>query len=48
MHAPWLQAVFGSTDLAPGEWLRMVLAGAAVFAVAEGEKLLLRSRAGAA
>ncbi len=48
VHAPWLQAVFGSTGLAPGEWLRVVLAGAAVFAVAEGEKLLLRSRAGAA
>ena len=42
VHAPWLQAVFGSTDLSPAEWLRVLLAGAAVFAVAELEKWVLR------
>ena len=36
-----LQAVFGSTALSAGEWLRVLLAGALVFAVAELEKLLL-------
>ncbi len=35
-----LQAVFGSTALSAGEWLRVLLAGALVFAVAELEKLL--------
>ena len=42
VHAPWLQAVFGSTDLSAGEWLRVLLAGAAVFAAAELEKWVLR------
>ncbi|WP_367065740.1 cation-transporting P-type ATPase [Oryzisolibacter sp. LB2S] len=42
VHAPWLQAVFGSTDLAPDEWLRVLLAGALVFVVAELEKWVLR------
>ncbi|WP_406625129.1 cation-transporting P-type ATPase [Acidovorax sp. SDU_ACID1] len=42
VHAPWLQAVFGSTDLSPGEWLRVLLAGAGVFAAAELEKWALR------
>ena len=42
VHLPWLQGVFGSTDLSPGEWLRVVLAGACVFAVAEAEKALQR------
>ena len=42
VHAPWLQRVFGSTDLSAAEWLQVVLAGAAVFLVAETEKWVLR------
>lgn len=42
VHLPWLQAVFGSTDLGALEWLRVVLAGAAVFMAAEAEKWVLR------
>ncbi|MBS0466605.1 MAG: cation-transporting P-type ATPase [Proteobacteria bacterium] len=42
VHTPWLQAVFGSTDLALDEWLRVLLAGALVFALAELEKWVLR------
>lgn len=42
VHAPWLQAVFGSTDLSPGEWLRVLLSGAVVFAAAELEKWAMR------
>jgi len=41
-HAGPLQAVFGSTDLSPEEWLRAVSAGVFVFAVAELEKAVLR------
>ncbi len=48
VHLPWLQAVFGSTDLSAAEWARVVLAGAAVFAVSELEKTVQRRRAGAA
>ena len=46
VHAPWLQTVFGSTDLTATEWLRVVLAGAAVFAVSEVEKVVQRRRLG--
>ncbi|CAG0938167.1 partial H+-transporting ATPase, partial [Gallionellaceae bacterium] len=42
VHAAPLQAVFGSTGLAPGEWLKVVFAGMLVFAIAELEKALLR------
>jgi len=45
VHAPWLQAVFGSVDLSSGEWSRVLLAGALVFAVSEVEKLVLRHTA---
>ncbi len=38
VHAAWLQQVFGSTDLTLAEWGRVLLAGAAVFVVAEVEK----------
>jgi magnesium-transporting ATPase (P-type) len=38
-----LQQVFGSTDLAAGEWLRVVLAGALVFTFAEFEKVVMRN-----
>jgi magnesium-transporting ATPase (P-type) len=38
-----LQQVFGSTDLAAGEWLRVVLAGALVFTFAELEKAIMRN-----
>jgi magnesium-transporting ATPase (P-type) len=37
-----LQAVFGSTDLAAGEWLKIVAAGLMVFCVAELEKWVIR------
>ncbi|MDG9927552.1 MULTISPECIES: cation-transporting P-type ATPase [unclassified Pseudomonas] len=37
-----LQAVFGSTDLAAGEWLKIVAAGLMVFCVAELEKWIIR------
>ncbi|MGD9774067.1 cation-transporting P-type ATPase [Diaphorobacter sp.] len=47
VHAPWLQAVFGSTDLSLDEWSRVVLAGLAVFLLAELEKLVLRLWRGA-
>ncbi|MFA7096449.1 MAG: cation-transporting P-type ATPase [Gammaproteobacteria bacterium] len=39
---PALQAVFKSTPLSGWEWLRVVLAGALVFSVAELEKLAIR------
>lgn len=42
-HTAALQAVFGSTDLSPGEWLRVVLAGVLVFSVAEVEKAVMRA-----
>jgi magnesium-transporting ATPase (P-type) len=38
-----LQLVFGSTDLAAGEWMRVVLAGALVFTFAELEKVVMRN-----
>src|SRR5690606_17072425 len=37
-----LQSVFGSTALAPGEWLKIVAAGLLVFVIAELEKLVIR------
>jgi len=42
-HAGPLQAVFGSTHLSPGEWLRVVLAGVFVFTIAEIEKVIIRA-----
>ncbi|HRM67776.1 MAG TPA: cation transporting ATPase C-terminal domain-containing protein, partial [Comamonas denitrificans] len=48
VYTPWLQAVFGSTDLSAAEWLRVVLAGASVFAIAELEKAIQRWRMGRA
>lgn len=41
-YAPPLQALFGSTALGPGEWMRVLLAGLLLFAVAELEKWLIR------
>jgi len=41
VHALPLQAVFGSTDLAPGEWLKVFFAGMLVFVLAEAEKVLI-------
>jgi magnesium-transporting ATPase (P-type)/nucleotide-binding universal stress UspA family protein len=41
-HAGPLQALFGSADLSPDEWLKVTLAGAFVFAVAEIEKAVIR------
>ena len=46
VYTPWLQAVFGSTNLSAAEWLRVVLAGASVFAIAELEKAIQRWRIG--
>ena len=48
VYTPWLQAVFGSTNLSAAEWLRVVLAGACVFAIAELEKAIQRWRLGRA
>jgi magnesium-transporting ATPase (P-type) len=42
VYAGPLQAIFGSTPLSPGEWLRVLLVGALVFAVAEAEKAAMR------
>lgn len=41
-HAEPMQALFGSTDLSLGEWLKVTLAGAFVFTIAELEKAVLR------
>ncbi|MFA5678702.1 MAG: cation-transporting P-type ATPase [Pseudomonas sp.] len=41
-HAPLMQAVFGSTDLALDEWLKVIGAGLMVFIVAEIEKCIMR------
>lgn len=41
-YAPPLQQVFGATALAADEWLRVLLAGLLLFAVAELEKALIR------
>lgn len=38
VHAAPMQAIFGSTSLAPDEWLKVLLAGLLVFVVAELEK----------
>ncbi|MCY1303206.1 putative cation-transporting ATPase F [compost metagenome] len=40
-YAPPLQRLFGSAGLAPGEWLRVLAAGALLFAVAELEKWVI-------
>ncbi len=42
-HAAPMQAVFGSTDLDAAQWGRVVAAGAAVFVIAELEKLIVRN-----
>jgi magnesium-transporting ATPase (P-type)/nucleotide-binding universal stress UspA family protein len=41
-HTRPLQVLFGSTDLSPEEWLKVTLAGAFVFSVAEIEKAVIR------
>jgi len=41
-HTEPMQALFGSTDLSPDEWLKVTLAGAFVFTVAELEKTVIR------
>jgi calcium-translocating P-type ATPase len=46
VHFGPLQQVFGSTDLDAGEWLRVWLAGAVVFTIAELEKSVLRAAMG--
>ncbi len=42
VHAPSLRAVFATTALQPGQWASVVLAGVALFVVAEAEKLVVR------
>ncbi|WP_026296007.1 cation-transporting P-type ATPase [Aromatoleum toluclasticum] len=42
-HAPFMHGIFDSTDLTPQEWSKVVAAGLLVFAVAELEKLVIRS-----
>lgn len=46
MYSPPLQAVFGSAPLAPGDLLKVMLAGLFVFTVAELEKAILRAACG--
>ncbi len=41
-HTPFMQAVFGSTDLSPTEWGKVLAAGLLVFSVAELEKFIMR------
>ncbi|SPC19407.1 putative cation-transporting ATPase F [Cupriavidus oxalaticus] len=41
-HAPAMQRIFGSTDLSPDEWGRVLAAGLLVFCVAEMEKAIIR------
>ncbi|MED5608819.1 HAD-IC family P-type ATPase [Pseudomonas sp. JH-2] len=41
-YAPWMQELFGSTDLSPAEWLRVLGAGLLVFIGAELEKWVIR------
>ena len=41
-YAAPMQAIFGSTGLAGGDWLKVLLAGALVFGLAELEKWAIR------
>ena len=42
-YLPLMHAIFGSTGLQPGEWLKVIGAGALVFVTAELEKWVIRS-----
>ncbi len=44
-HLPVMQGIFGSTDLSPAEWLKVLGAGLMVFCVAELEKYVIRRSA---
>ena len=39
-YAPWANALFGTAPIGPGDWLRIMAFGAAVFVVVELEKLV--------
>jgi magnesium-transporting ATPase (P-type) len=41
-HVPVLQRIFGSTDLDPAQWSKVVAAGVLVFLIAETEKWVMR------
>ena len=41
-HLPVMQEIFGSTDLLPTEWLKVLGAGLLVFLIAELEKVIIR------
>jgi len=41
-HVPFMQAIFGSTDLSALEWLKVLGAGMLVFTIAELEKTVIR------
>ena len=41
-YAPFMQGIFGSTDLSAGDWLKVLGAGLLVFVVAELEKWVIR------
>lgn len=41
-HVPFMQAIFGSTDLSALEWLKVLGAGMLVFTIAELEKTAIR------
>jgi magnesium-transporting ATPase (P-type) len=42
VHLPVMQGIFGSTDLGPVEWLKVIGAGSFVFVAAELEKFVIR------
>ncbi|WP_142103764.1 cation transporting ATPase C-terminal domain-containing protein [Pseudonocardia cypriaca] len=46
MHLPFMQAVFRTADLTPGQWLLAAAAGAVVVPVVAVEKWWSRHRAG--
>lgn len=41
-YAPFMQGIFGSTDLSAGDWIKVLGAGLLVFVVAELEKWVIR------
>ncbi len=45
-YLPWMNRIFGSVPLSGADWLRVTLAGLAVFLVVEGEKTLRRTAKG--
>ena len=42
VYLPFMNAVFGTVPLGPGDWLAPVLLGIAIFVIVEGEKYIMR------